>query len=436
MTLEDVAQHFESMYLNWNPGLFPHRQDHHFSWEMPPKNLSTSLVRNPQFTFASTARGPIWVLVSRHFVDAELDIARKRRSFVGTASCELGFMSILVFENQGKRVEVSDGEAYRGPYVDSLQTLARLEAAPGQRFTIVVDQQELPLPAYTFTMSFFSHVQLEIQEAEEKMSYFQEQSGSWSRRTAGGSSSCATYFQNPQYRLSISNSTPVSILLSTDNRDVHVHVDLVWARGNRVTTLRSKDLVSSSGEYRRGCAVADVLTLEPGLYTLVCSTFEAGQTAAFAVRVSSMAPVALDALPTNAAGMLRAPLMKMELVQGQEKRASLNASRLTRASISIWGTLLPGPEDSMRQASSILTRVSVVHGRGPEQVVIASSGEGQFLEAAPGLRTADFDMDPGRIQREGLWLVVECIASHYGVWAIDGEILSDSPVQVGTWEPL
>ncbi|KAM4055400.1 calpain family cysteine protease [Hirsutella rhossiliensis] len=437
MALEDVAQHFESMYLNWNPGLFSHRQDHHFAWEMPPKNLCASLVRNPQYTLVSTAKGPVWVLVSRHFVDAELDIARKRRGSMAAVASELGFMSILVFENQGNRVQVSGGESYRGPYVDSLQTLARLEAGPRQRFTIVVDQQELPLASYTFTVSFFSHAPLEIKAAEEKMSQFQEQSGSWSRRTAGGSSSCSTYYQNPQYRLSISKSTPLSVLLSTDNRDVHVHVDLVWARGGRVTALRARNLVASSGEYRRGCAMAEVLTLEPGHYTLVCSTFEAGQLAAFAVRVSSMAPVTLDALPANAAGMLRTPLTTLNLAQGGGKRrAPLKASWLTRASVSIHGILLPDAEDGGRQASSLLIRVSVVHGRGPEQVTIAASGEGQFLEPAADLRTADFDMEPARIHREGLWLVIECIGSHHVVWAIDGEILSDSPVQVGAWEPL
>lgn len=437
MALEDVAQHFESMYLNWNPGLFSHRQDHHFAWEMPPKNLCASLVRNPQYTLLSATKGPIWVLVSRHFVDAELDIARKRQSSMAAVACELGFMSILVFENQGKRVQVSGGESHRGPYVDSLQTLARLEAGPRQRFTIVVDQQELPLPSYTFTMSFFSQAPLEVREAEERMSHFREQTGSWSRRSAGGSSSCATYFQNPQYRLSVCKSTPLSILLSTDNRDVHVHVDLVWARGERVTALRVKDLMASSGEHRRGCAVAEVHTLEPGLYTLVCSTFEAGQVAAFALRVSSTAPVMLDALPANAAGMLLTHLATLNLAEGEgERRAPLKASWLTRASVSIHGTLSPDAGDCGRQASPLLIRVSVAHGRGHEQVTIAASGEGQFLEPAADLRTAHFDIEPGRVQREGLWLVIECIGSHHVEWAIDGEILSDSPVQVGAWEPL
>src|SRR5438045_564198 len=31
---DDVMLNFESLYLNWNPGLFSYRQDHHFSWDL------------------------------------------------------------------------------------------------------------------------------------------------------------------------------------------------------------------------------------------------------------------------------------------------------------------------------------------------------------------------------------------------------------------
>ncbi|KAL3959069.1 hypothetical protein ACCO45_007231 [Purpureocillium lilacinum] len=232
---------------------------------------------------------------------------------------QLGFMSILVFDNKGKRVQVSDGATYRGPYVDSPQTLARLETAPGTQYTLVVDQHEFPLSSYTFTLSIFSHTELAVREAEESMSHFTEKTGSWGRRTAGGNPSCPTYYQNPQYKLSINRASPLSILLSTDSTNVHVHIDLIWARGERVSTIRVKDLVASSGEYRRGCAVAEVPELEAGDYTMVCSTFDAGQTADFAVRVASMVPVALSPIAADGAGRLRTALGAFRLSEGDEK---------------------------------------------------------------------------------------------------------------------
>ncbi|PHH72188.1 hypothetical protein CDD80_4717 [Ophiocordyceps camponoti-rufipedis] len=401
ITLEDVAQHFETMYLNWNPSLFNCRQDHHLTWELPPNYLATSLVKNPQYSLSSSTGGSIWILVGRHFVDAELEIARSRRGSLAAVARQLGFMSILVFDNGGKRAHVSGPEIYRGPYVDSPQTLARLEASPGKRYTIVIDQHELPLPSYSLTLTLFSNSPLEVKLAEERMHHNLERTGAWSRRNAGGNSSKATYYRNPQYKLVASRSTPVSILLSTDNREVQVHVDVVWARGQRVTSIRVKDLVFSSGEYHRGCAMATIPMLESGTYTLVCSTFDAGQTAAFAIQVSSMSPLSLDPLPAEAAGRLRTTLGTFNPVRGEGgARASLTASWLTRASISVYNVQLPDAANGARHASSVLLRVSVVQGWGSEQVTVAISGDGQFREPTTDLRTGDFDMEPDKVQRE------------------------------------
>ncbi len=76
---EDVMQYYESLYLNWNPSLFSHREDHHFSWTLPSKALAHSLAANPQYAMEASADGPVWVLLNRHFQDAELDLVRSKR---------------------------------------------------------------------------------------------------------------------------------------------------------------------------------------------------------------------------------------------------------------------------------------------------------------------------------------------------------------------
>lgn len=434
VTLEDVAQNFESMYLNWNPGLFAHRLDRHFTWNLPPAHFAASVVRNPQFSLVAPSGGLAWVLVSRHFMDAELDIARSRTGSMASVSRQLGFMSILIFEDNGKRVQVTDGATYRGPYVDSPQTLARLDARPGARYTIVLDQHEFPLPSYTFTTSVFSQRQVHVEEAQEALPHSKEHLGTWNRRSAGGNASCTTYFLNPQFRLSASRAGLLSILLSTDNRDVHVHVDLVWAGGERATTVRVKDLVASSGEYRRGCAVLDVPAIDAGLYTVVCSTFEAGQMASFALRATSTMPLGLELIPPPAAGRLRTPLTRFYFTDGEERRrAPLTASRLTRASISACVAQTQAQQDVARR-SALMIRISVVHGWGPEQVTVAVSGDGELQQPTTALRTPEFDMEPERIRREGMWLVMESIGTHDATSAMDGDIFSESPVYVGAWE--
>ncbi|KAK2612949.1 cysteine protease [Conoideocrella luteorostrata] len=437
VAFEDVAQHFESMYLNWNPCLFSHRLDYHFHWEVPPRVYKPSLLKNPQFLVVSPGCESIWILISRHFVDAELDIARGRGDSMAAVARQLGFMSILVFENSGHKVQISDGEIYRGPYVDSPQTLARLETQPGQLYTIVLDQHELPLPQYSFTMSVFSHCPLKMTEASETMSQISERNGAWTRRTAGGNSACATYFQNPQYSLYISKSTPVSILLSADMTDIHVHMDIVWAQGARVTAVRLKDLVASSGEYRRGCAVANIAMLEPGVYTLVCSTFDAGQLARFVLRVGSMAPIRVTPVPADGAGRLVTKVPRLSLLEGDMKyRLPVDASWLTRANVSIHSLDLSRPGGKIRPPASLTVRISVIHGWGPEQVTVAVSGENEFQDPAVTVRTPQFEMEPERIRREGLWMLIESMGTHNVASAIEGEVLSDSPIQIGAWESV
>ncbi|KAF4456914.1 hypothetical protein F53441_1038 [Fusarium austroafricanum] len=434
MTLEDVFQHFESMYLNWNPALFPHRQDHHFTWHMPPPELTSSLVRNPQYSLQSSVGGPVWILVSRHFVDAELEIARNRTDTMAAVSGQLGYMSILVFDNNGHRVQVSDGDIYRGPYVDSPQTLARLDTIPGKRYTIVIDQHEFPLPDYTLTLSFLSQDQLAVKEADDAMTHTKEITGSWTRRTAGGSAACTTYATNPQYKISLTQAGPLSVLLSTNMQDIHVHVDLVWSQGKRVQTLKARDLAGSSGEYRRGCAVAAIPHVDAGVYTVVCSTFDLGQLADFVLRVSSMTKVTIQPVPADAAGRLRKTLSPFQLSDGEEvRRAQLSAAWLTRMSVTARSVASPVLDPSNRPSSTLMVRVSVAHGWDPERTTIAASGDGEYEELKSIVRTPELDMEPARIQREGMWLVIESMGTPQAGERIEMEIHSDGPVNVGPW---
>ncbi|TWU74752.1 cysteine protease [Metarhizium rileyi] len=394
VAFEDVAQHFEFMYLNWSPALFPCRQDHHFHWELPPKLYIASLTRNPQFSVISPSAGIIWVLLSRHFVDAELDIAREKRDSMTAATRQLGFMSISVFENGGNKLQTCGGEVYRGPPLD-------------------------------------------VREASEGMSHFTEQIGSWTRRTAGGNSSCGTFFQNPQYSLSLKSSSPVSILLCADANDVHVHVDIIWGQGRRATALRVKDLVASSGEYRRGCAVANITMLDPGVYIVVCSTFEAGQLGHFSMRVASIVPTTVTPVPADGAGRLLTKIPHIYLPGDERFRMPVSVSWLTKASVLLHSSVLSQPGGKMQPpSSSQVVRVSVVHGWGPEQVTIAVSGENEFQDPTNTIYTPQFDIEPDRIQRGGLWILIESMGSHSAALAIDGEILSDSPVQIGDWESV
>jgi hypothetical protein len=503
MPFEDVVRNFDSLYLNWNPAIFTHRQDHHFSWDIPSKTLSNSLVTNPQYSVQSASSSPIWILLSRHWQDGELDILRSRykgrdatssqqpRSrplSLSSVSRTLGFMSLLLYQANppGTRVSLPDRPALqRGVFVDSPNTLLRLEKpSPGKAYTVVVAQGDLPLPRYSFTLSFFSTAPLIVAPAAEPLPHIVEVQGAWTRRSAGGNTSSPTYHINPQFAVTISRATSsLELLLTTDTNDLPVHVALLYPSSGvgsssnnavsvpaptdagssapqRVTsppTFR-RDLLASSPEYRRGSAWASVTAVLPaGTYTAVVSTFEAQQLGRFALRIASDVEVSVGPMAPDAAGRLRTESAPLPLEgPGDEAENGIRAScaplqltRLTRlglvARCSVIGSVPAGATAS--PCSSIRASLSLGPPHSPRRSVLAVTGGGEFLDGAAGLRTPEVDGDPERAKADGpLWVVVERIGSnrsssadaaapvHSCAYEVRVEILSDAPVSLGPWQ--
>ncbi|KAF2963326.1 hypothetical protein GQX73_g10242 [Xylaria multiplex] len=442
---DDVTQNFESLYLNWNPSLFTERQDHHFKWQLPEANMIGSFAHNPQYSITAESDDQTWILLSRHFQDEELEISRKRSTTMAAVSNMLGFMSVYIFENNGRRVQLSDKSIYRGPFVDSPQTLAPFEAKQGVSYTVVVVAQDLPLPSYSFTLSFFSRTTLNIAPAQHDLKHYTELHGRWTHRTSGGNSVSPLYLTNPQFSVALPRAGPLSILLSTAKEDIPVHVDLVWANGQRVTTVTVRDLITTSGDYRRGCALASTPRVDAGTYTIVCSTFDPGQVADFTLRIGSDVPCAVTPVPADAAGRLRTQLSPIAFYDGELKmRASISVARLTRVSIVVTRGSSSGMINLGRSSDSAGTgtprshptiRATLERGRGPHKDVLVSTGQGEFQEVGLGLRTTECDVDPVVAKSRGLWLVIEQVGStspdEGGIYV---ELFSDRQVLVGSWE--
>ncbi|KAI1742137.1 PALB protein [Xylaria scruposa] len=445
ISFDDVMQNFESLYLNWNPSLFTDRQDHHFTWQLPEANMMGSFAHNPQYSMKADSGGQTWILLSRHFQDEELEISRKTSTTMAAISNMLGFMSIYIFENNGKRVQLSDKPVYRGPFVDSPQTLAPFEAKQGVSYTIVVATQDLPLPKYSFTLSFFSRTTLNVAPAQYDLNHYTELHSRWTHRTSGGNSVSPLYFTNPQFRICLPQAGPLSILLSTAREDIPVHVDLVWANGQRVIAVTVRDLVMTSGDYRRGCALASASRVDAGTYTIVCSTFEPGQIADFTLRVGSDVPCTVIPVPGDAAGRLRTQLSPLAFHGGEHKmRAPISVDRLTRVSVVVTrGSVssanstgrFPGSAGPGTPRSHSTIRATIERGRGPHQDILVSTGKGEFQEAGFGLRTVECDVDPSVARSQGVWLVVEQAGSASpDEGSLQVELFSDREVRVGSWE--
>jgi hypothetical protein len=429
IAFNEILRNFESLYLNWNPGLFRFRQDHHFSWTIRNSVSPACFTHNPQYSISSVKGGPVWVLLSRHFSTEERDIlGSSTRDKV--ARGPLGFIGLYVCDANGKRVHLSD-TILRGPFVDSPQTLIRINIPAITCYTLVIVQQNLPLPKYSFTLSTYSRDPVSMDRASDLYPHHKTLSGAWSLRTAGGNATTTSYSSNPQFRISLTSTTDVSLLLETDQPELPVHVEMVWSGGERVAAVFARDILCESGEYRRGFALAKVSNVLAGTYTIICSTFEQGQTGTFTLLIESMVPCEVRPIAGEAAGRLSFPLPTVVMRGGVHRMlAPVVVSRLT--SIKVVARHSGFALHSHSRAKSPL-KVVLEQGQGPNKIILASSCEGEFNDAPAGVRIGNVDVGPQIGSREALWLVVERFAGSKSVDEIEVEVLSEAPIEVGTW---
>nr|POE48731.1 calpain-like protease palb/rim13 [Quercus suber] len=441
--LDNIVQYFESVYLNWNPGLFGHRQDIHFKWDLShsetgtniPRGRFASLAAHPQFQVTAAQGGTIWVLLWRHFrniipaaaTEEEIESNRYHLDVVG-------HITLIAFSTHGSRVLLPESHLAKGWFVDSPQTLLRLDNCDaGKSYTIVPLEQDLAATDHTFTISTFSSSPLDLTPAKARSPHINTLSAAWTSDTAGGNAHSPQYFSNPQFTLTVPQHTrDITLLLESCSDDLNVHVKLVHSsHGRRVHTLQSKDIITDSKDYRRGCCVAGASDVVPGVYTIICSTFEPQQIGAFALTVESSAPVQLALLPKEGAGRVRLRLPTANFPQSEIGIACpLVVHRLARVYVIARSAKLA------RSASErSLLRLSLSLGRGPTAQVLITSRAGEFVDSASGLRLDDVDLSVGH---GAVWLVLERMNVGVGVGieeSFEVELLVDQidAIECGEW---
>lgn len=431
MDCDQVFQNFENLYLNWNPGLFRFREDFHFTWDLSKPRMSPCCyLENPQFAVSSESGGAVWLLLSKHFQTVERPATG--HSSGDDRSSELGFISIYVFKN-GHRVSVSDGAIYRGPYVDSPNTLARIDMPPRSTYTVVITQQSLPSVSHNFSLSALSRSEVSLTCAHDRYSYKIQADGEWSPTTAGGNAESPRYPSNPQFNLQLEEEADLSIVVEVSDPELAVHVKLFWSNGKRVATVRRRDIVTDSGDYRRGCVVAAKDNVAKGFYTIVCSTFAPDQVARFKLWILSTRQCQVKALPPEAAGRLPVLSAIGVFPPGTDRiLAPLRVPRLTRVKFiarsrnALIGNRAVTPSPMM---------MTIELGQGPYKQVIATSEEGEYSDAMAGIRVDDIDLRPEDEQKGGIWIVIERIGGPEGQVTdyVDVEALGEERVEIGEW---
>ncbi|GMF29494.1 unnamed protein product [Phytophthora fragariaefolia] len=331
---ESVKQYFESLYMNWNPELFPFKGVCHEHWpvELGPVNDSLTLGFNPQYsltfskcppteaTTASAGSCTVWVLLSRHVSTIERDTDYSNQQF----------LTLHVYRGSpGKRVFYNHCAVSRGTYSNNPHTLVSLDLDLADHsepsFTLVVSQYE-KFAALDYTLSIFSTRQFTCEPIPQLATTSPTSiviSSAWETACAGGRPFYSTFMNNPQFHLQLQKPCrSLFLFLETEafsskdakNASFPINLRAVLHTRERVCDLHIGQeplKVLSSGEYRPGfCFIeVDAAILASGVHdvVLIPSTFEQSVLGKFTLRVVSDpaagASIAYRQLPPEGHGM-------------------------------------------------------------------------------------------------------------------------------------
>ncbi|KAI9687416.1 MAG: cysteine protease [Bogoriella megaspora] len=455
--LGNVFQHFESIYLNWHPGLFNWRENIHFEWDLSKYTThylrnQGNLCDNPQLRVSCAQGGIVWLLLDRHIRDRKIQSDTDRRKTTSESLSE-EFISLYAFKSGGKRVYISDGNTHQGPFVDAPQTLLPMEFEPETPYTIVPLEQGLSAEIRTFTLSVFSHNPVAISWASDPHAIHKIEAGAWTAISAGGNTHSKDYLRNPQYTLTVDRKTSIALILMSPMKELNLNVKLMHCGRipARIKNMARRDIIVDSGDYRPSCALACFSELDAGTYAIICSTFEAKQLGMFTLRVDTNAQTTLRKLPPADAGQLHKKLADASFRQGTERIAApIAPERLIRATFTVQHIAaftkpmkVPSKDGQgfeytpQRLQTHSLVQISVELGRGPQKRILVASSGGQHADASQGVRTEDVDLSPELLNQDKLWLVIDRMSAPYDAaeeW-FKVEMSCDVPdaLVVGVW---
>ena len=439
MDFGNVFQHFENLYLNWNPSLFKHRIDHHLTWNLEKFPILPGLFDgNPQFLFYSEYGGEVWVLLNRHFRTGDYSLSSKGRN---------GYIALLVVDGLGHRALFPGRTIVRGPFVDSPNTMVKVDLPPKKALTAIVVAQDLRLEKYNFTVSVFSHTAISVSAATARYAQRSTLSAAWTRSTAGGNSDSPTFFKNPQFVFTLPQKCDVAVILTHRGAEealepVHMKAVIMYSNGTRVNAPRPHDIKASTGDYRTD-AVGSEINLDAGAYTIICSTFEPKQYAKFllSLHTSSTQPCPLRPLPVEGSGRLTvtSPLAVFS-ENVQRLLAPLMIRRITKSILIV----SPGSSPSrtgMAPGMRSLLKISLEQGQGPYKKCLASSAtvDDEYSNFISGVRIEDINLLPEMClpTSGGLWLVLERFSNTslgaQQVETYEVEVLTEERIEIGAW---
>jgi calpain-7 len=163
---------YDVIYVNWKPGMFPHKSTIHDVWVPGPTQKDRyDLSSNPQYSLKihSPVHKPlVWVLLTRH-ITTKSDFANNEK-----------FIALDIAPSDGKRIYLPDNTVVHGVKINTPHYLAKLEElTPGDStFTVIVSQLD-SLSTIHYTLRAYATCEFTLAPVPNPYHHKEELSGSW-----------------------------------------------------------------------------------------------------------------------------------------------------------------------------------------------------------------------------------------------------------------
>ena len=186
-----------------------------------------------------------------------------------------------------------------GPYTNNPHVLVRYDLVKDvDRSLALVLSQYQKSKDLSYSIAIYCTERFKFRQSVDPLPICRVLNGSWELRvsskqdqrstlgigSAGGSPGKGSWGSNPQWSLNVGNDTIVQLKCMA-MKTLAINVILVQSQtGRRVHHLYESPTIDS-GDYRYGFVVTARTLLTTGVYTLIASTFEAGQVGSFILHV-------------------------------------------------------------------------------------------------------------------------------------------------------
>lgn len=415
-----LLQHFNAIYMNWNPELFKYQRKLHATWPAKapgPESDHYNVGYNPQYSLEVDVptvgkRGRpasdaiVWLVLTRHSTKKET-AERRRGEGRGGADPDQDYLALHLYDGErgGRRVFHPQKPYYKGVYTPYLHSLFNFTAPPGKNtYTIVVSQWERTRDI-DYTLDVYSAAPVILGQVTPLARHEVSIKGSWTAATAGGSPRHPTFFNNPQFRVTTKRDGPFSMRVEVPEENQFVNVRMFASGGNRVDSYGGE--MMTSGSYRQQVAVVSQDNLGAGSYTVIVSTFEPNKLGSFTLIVGSDAGTpSLSRIAAEGEGMIK------RRVAGAWRTADRTA-----AGCSNHGHFMDNPKyklvldrttrvvarlDTERVVPQPAINLSIWHcpdGALPPRLdiksALASTHDGVYMEKQAGVSTGEVELRPG-----------------------------------------